>query len=41
MFAASERPLSEIREDVGRVSLRLLMQTAVEAEVECSGRGSL
>ena len=34
LFAASERPLTEILEDVGRLSVRLLMQTAVEAEVE-------
>jgi transposase-like protein len=34
LFAAPERPLAEILEDVGRLSVRLLMQTAVEAEVE-------
>ena len=34
LFAASDRPLTEILEDVGRLSVRLLMQTAVEAEVE-------
>ena len=34
LFAASERPLTEILEDVGRLSVRLLMQTGVEAEVE-------
>jgi putative transposase len=31
---ASERPLTEILEDVGRLGVRLLFQTAVEAEVE-------
>ena len=34
LFAAADRPLAEILEDVGRLSVRLLMQTAVEAEVE-------
>jgi putative transposase len=34
LFASSERPLAEVLEDVGRLSVRLLMQTAVEAEVE-------
>jgi hypothetical protein len=34
LFAATERPLTEILEDVGRLSVRLLFQTAVEAEVE-------
>ena len=31
---ASERPLTEILEDVGRLGVRLVFQTAVEAEVE-------
>jgi transposase-like protein len=34
LFAATERPLTEILEDVGRLSVRLLLQSAVEAEVE-------
>jgi hypothetical protein len=34
LFAATERPLTEILEDVGRLFVRLLFQTAVEAEVE-------
>lgn len=34
LFAATERPLTEILEQVGRLSVRLLFQTAVEAEVE-------
>ena len=34
LFAATERPLTEILEDVGRLSVRLLFQTAVEVEVE-------
>lgn len=34
LFSASDRPLTEILEEVGRLSVRLLMQTAVEAEVE-------
>jgi hypothetical protein len=34
LFAATERPLTEILEDLGRLSVRLLFQTAVEAEVE-------
>jgi hypothetical protein len=34
LFAASDRPLTEILEDVGRLSVRLLMHVAVEAEVE-------
>jgi putative transposase len=34
LFATAERPLAEILEDVGRLSVRLLMQTAVEAEVD-------
>jgi putative transposase len=34
LFATSERPLAEVLEDVGRLSVRLLMQTAVEVEVE-------
>ncbi|MBV8348476.1 MAG: hypothetical protein JOZ49_13350 [Mycolicibacterium sp.] len=34
LFAAAERPLAEILEDVGRLSVRLLFQTAVETEVE-------
>lgn len=33
LFANPERPLSEILEDVGRLSVRLVMQQAVEAEV--------
>jgi hypothetical protein len=44
LFAAAERPLTEILEDVGRVSVRLLFQTAVEAEVEsllCRARHEL
>jgi putative transposase len=34
LFASTERPLTEILEDVGRLSVRLLMQSAVEAEVD-------
>ena len=34
LFCASDRPLTEILEEVGRLSVRLVMQTAVEAEVE-------
>jgi putative transposase len=34
LFASTDRPLTEVLEDVGRLSVRLLMQTAVEAEVE-------
>ena len=34
LFAATERPLTDILEDVGRLFVRLLFQTAVEAEVE-------
>jgi hypothetical protein len=34
LFAASERPLAEILEDVGRLSVLMLMQRAVEAAVE-------
>ncbi len=34
LLAATERPLTQILEDVGRLSVRLLFQTAVEAEVE-------
>ena len=34
LFASVDRPLTEVLEDVGRLSVRLLMQTAVEAEVE-------
>ena len=33
LFANAERPLAEILEDVGRLSVRLVMQQAVEAEV--------
>ena len=34
LFAATERPLTEILEEVGRLSVRLVFQVAVEAEVE-------
>jgi hypothetical protein len=34
LFAAADRPFTEVLEDVGRLSVRLLTQTAVEAEVE-------
>ena len=40
LFAATERPLTEILEDVGRLSVRLLFQTAVEPRWSrfCAGR---
>lgn len=34
LFSAVDRPLTEILEEVGRLSVRLLMQSAVEAEVD-------
>ncbi len=34
LFCAIDRPLTEILEEVGRLSVRLLMQHAVEAEVD-------
>ena len=34
LFASTERPLTEILEDVGRLTVRLFMQSAVEAEVD-------